>query len=77
MAESPRWIWGRAQTLTLPRDGIFAGARKHHHQAGRVAAGREGVEGWGPSEWPSLPAGRGRGSPNNTIWGGIQQCEQH
>lgn len=77
VAESPRWIWGRAQTLTLPRDGIFAGARKHHHQAGRVAAGRGGVEGWGPSEWPSLLAGRGRGSPNNTIWGCIRQCEQH
>ena len=60
MAESLHWIWGRAQTLTLPRDGIFARSCKHDHQAGRVASGVGGVSG---------PA-HDRARENNTFFGG-------
>lgn len=61
VAESLHWIWGRAQTLTLPRDGIFARSCKHDHQAGRVASGVGGVSG---------PA-HDRARENNTFFGGV------
>lgn len=65
VAESLHWIWGRAQTLTLPRDGIFARSCKHHHQAGCVASGRrpDGCEFGGGSEWP----GTGLTKPYNLV----------
>lgn len=64
VAESLHWIWGWAQTLTLPRDGIFARSRKHDHQAGCVAS-----RVWGGGEQARLEAAWREGLWNNTIGG--------